>query len=152
MLWFKILNKSGKACNGGKYVYDLPKNGKPGAWTTHITKPIMCQSGYHVTVADCLDVWCGLLAKRRLFIAQVRGVKGDWTKDDKIVCRQIRLVREIRISPDKRRCVQQAFVKAQHEAQKRWDWDGTRISQQARARRLRLMGNYIERKMGWRKD
>jgi hypothetical protein len=44
--------KTGRACHGGTYKYDLPKNGEPGAWTTYIKKPAMCQSGYHVTVAD----------------------------------------------------------------------------------------------------
>jgi len=152
MLWFKILSKTGRACHGGKYQYDLPKGKKPGAWTDRIDAPRMCDVGYHVTSAYNVEDWDGLSSRKRLFVAQVRGIVGDGISEDKIVCSQIRLVREIRISPKTRRRARQALAKALRLATKRWDFDKYYGSAVRERRWMGLVCAYIERKMGWRKD
>ena len=151
MLWFKILSKTGRACNGGKYRYDLPKGGKPGKWTVPIAKPQPCVSGYHVVPAEGVNYWSGLSSQNRLFVVQIR-ISGNPhalnNNDEKLACEQIRLLREIK--KDSRSY--HTYRKALNEALKRWDWDNYRGSAQREERWHSLVCGYIERKMGWRKD
>ena len=152
MYLYKILSKSGKACNGGKYQYDLPKNGKPGAWTTRIEQVVRCRFGYHVTSAVYVDAWRGLQANKRLFVVQVRGTKGSLLLDDKLVCKQIRLLREIHLNGLDRRLLRWKYDVAMIGADRRYDLYGRYgyIFRITRARMTRVCA-YIERKMGWTK-
>ena len=150
MLWFKILSKTGRACHGGDFRYDLPKGDKPGKWTPQILQPQLCLCGYHVVSAQFIDDWEGFAARRRLFVAQIRtSADCAHTKftEEKLVCMQIRLLREIKKGPNARR----AYNKAMKEAHARWDCDKYCESELREQQWQGLVTGYVERKMDWRK-
>lgn len=74
-------------CNYSEY---LPKDGEPGKWLPKVKTLKLCDRGYHVTDAEHLIDW---IDGNQLFEVEV---KGDvLTGDNKTVCQQIRLVRQV---------------------------------------------------------
>ncbi len=86
--YWKILDASGRACHGGSYQYDLPKNGKPGKWTPRIADPKACVRGYHVCRDVDLVQWC--TSWTTIWLVEVRGQVGE--VETKVVAESIRLV------------------------------------------------------------
>jgi len=91
---YKVLNGD-KSCNGGAYVYDLPKlkkdgTWKPGKWTKKMKKADlkMCCVGYHLTTnpANWLNNTSTVVYR-----AEARGVVRY--RGDKCVCGQVRLLK-----------------------------------------------------------
>jgi len=90
---YKVLNGD-KSCNGGDYVYDLPKRKKdgtwkPGKWTKRIKKSAlnMCKSGYHLTTNPVR--WLNNTSTA-VYRAEAKGV--GLYGGDKCVCAQVRLL------------------------------------------------------------
>ena len=91
-MYYKVLNDN-HSCVGSNMDWTpyLPKDGKPGEWTPKITgKLVMCDKGYHLTDTANLLTWC---QGNQLFEAEMK-----WkilVGDDKVACRQVRLVRQV---------------------------------------------------------
>lgn len=87
--YYKVLNKDGSCCHGGKGKWYLPKNGKPGKWMPKIKgKLVECENGYHICKIDQLVVWLG---------AAIYEVECDdelLVCSDKYVARRCRLVKK----------------------------------------------------------
>jgi hypothetical protein len=75
----------------------LPKDGQPGLWTPKIAGKLkLCEKGYHLTDAAHLLTWC---QGNQLFEAETK-----WkilVGDDKVACRQVRLLRQVETWNDK---------------------------------------------------
>jgi hypothetical protein len=98
--FYKVLTKNGWACHGGNYKYDLPKNGKPGAWSTPIPVGNLtrCVNGYHV--ADAVSLFGSWYTPgRHVYLVEVRAaLLVDLFRDDKIVCSSIRLIKRATVA------------------------------------------------------
>ena len=95
MKYYKVLGKNGQPCNGGSGTYHLPtkrKNGswKPGKWMPAIKEELIpCEVGYHLCRPNDLVEWLG----QEIYEAEYKGKRID--EDDKIVVRQVRLLRKV---------------------------------------------------------
>jgi len=89
MNYYKIL-RDGKTCNDGNADYHLPENGKPGDWMPKIKGDLIpCENGYHLCRPQDLIHWLD----KDIYEAEYRG---DIVEDnDKVVVRQVRLVRKV---------------------------------------------------------
>jgi immunity protein 5 of polymorphic toxin system len=90
---FKVTGEDGSACHGGSGRWDLPKDGKPGAWKTVSGKLIPCERGLHLCRPTDLVYWLG----PAVWEAEVDGderivVDGN---DGKVVVRKARLIRRL---------------------------------------------------------
>jgi hypothetical protein len=75
----------------------LPKDGQPGLWTPKIAGKLeLCNKSYHLTDADHLLTWC---QGNQLFEAETKGK--ILVGDDKVACRQVRLLRQVESWNDK---------------------------------------------------
>jgi hypothetical protein len=75
----------------------LPKDGQPGLWTPKIAGKLeLCNKGYHLTDADHLLTWC---QGNQLFEAETK--EKILVGDDKVACRQVRLLRQVETWNDK---------------------------------------------------
>jgi len=98
---YKVVSKSGRACNGGDYKYDLPKNGKPGAWSTPIPHNtlVRCSKGYHITDANSLPNWYEPGRDRKVYLVEMKApLKCDLFYENKVVCSSIRLIKRVTIT------------------------------------------------------
>ena len=101
MKYYKVTGKNGEPCNGGSGKYHLPtkrKDGtwKPGKWMPAIKGELMpCEVGYHLCRQQDLIQWLG----QEIYEAEYKGERID--KDDKIVVRQVRLIRKIEAWTDR---------------------------------------------------
>jgi hypothetical protein len=94
-IWIKVL-VGGAACHGGGHDYDLPKYDSssrkwiPGAWTPHVTDPINCSRGYHLTQkpASWFKQNC------QLFVAEGKGAH-DNHDPNKTAWSSVRLLRPV---------------------------------------------------------
>lgn len=86
---YKVLGIDGRSRNGGNMQWHLPVARQPGKWMPNIEGEIIpCQNGYHVVIGSQLLGWLG----PRIFEVEVRG--DQVKRDDKIVVREARLIRE----------------------------------------------------------
>ena len=88
---YKVTDKDGRGCNGGKFAYPLPKGKRPGAWTPPAA-PKLCSSGYHLTSRP--EAWWSNAEPRRLFVAEGRGATAIEV-GDKAAFESVRLVAEV---------------------------------------------------------
>ena len=84
---FKVLDKNGRPCHGGKGKWHLPHRNRPGKWMPGIDTVIPCVSGYHLCRAKDLFTWVG----PTIHEAEGRGKR--IVCRDKIVVAQARLTR-----------------------------------------------------------
>jgi Asp-tRNA(Asn)/Glu-tRNA(Gln) amidotransferase A subunit family amidase len=89
---FKVL-VDGKSCHGGNLAWNLPKGKTTGEWHDYKGDLKMCESGLHVTTAP--EAWWKPNCK--FYLAEAEGISGE--QDNKLLCRRVRLVREVAI-PD----------------------------------------------------
>lgn len=88
MKYYKVLDENGHSMHGGAYTWDLPKDGKPGAWTERVEEPVLCERGYHACRPQDIIHWLGPV----IWECECEGViEGS----DKIVCERIRLIRKV---------------------------------------------------------
>lgn len=91
---YKVTDNRGFAMHGGFYKYPLPTivDGEyvPGEWTEPISNPVICASGYHVTMDP--PVWGGDREQNTItWEVEVDGFGG--MQHDKLVFERIRLLR-----------------------------------------------------------
>ena len=98
MKYYKVLNNN-HSCIGSNMDWTpyLPKDGQPGKWTPKIAGKLeLCNKGYHLTDTAHLLTWC---QGNQLFEAETK-----WkilVGDDKVACRQVRLLRQVETWNDK---------------------------------------------------
>jgi hypothetical protein len=97
-MYYKVLLNN-HSCVGSDMDWTpyLPKEGKPGEWAPKISGKLeLCERGYHLTDETHLIGW---IYGNQLFEAEPRYriLEGD----DKIACRQVRLIRQIDTWNDK---------------------------------------------------
>jgi len=98
MKYYKVLDNN-HSCVGSDMDWTpyLPKDGQPGLWTPKIAgKLVLCNKGYHLTYAAHLLTWC---QGNQLFEAETKGK--ILVGDDKVACRQVRLLRQVETWNDK---------------------------------------------------
>ena len=98
MKYYKVLNNN-HSCVGSEMDCTpyLPKDGQPGLWTPKIAGKLkLCEKGYHLTDAAHLLTWC---QGNQLFEAETKGK--ILVGDDKVACRQVRLLRQVETWNDK---------------------------------------------------
>ena len=88
MKYYKVLGKGGKACNGGKGKWYLPKNGKSGKWMPKIEDIKPCESGYHLCELRDLIDWLN----EEIYEAEGRGE--SIRDNNKTVFQEARLIRK----------------------------------------------------------
>ena len=93
-MYFKLLGRDGKSCNGGNFQYDLPKRRKdgtwkPGEWTPKIEVIEPCKSGWHGCELKDALTW----ANHSMYLLEYKGELID--HGDKFVFQQIRLIRSV---------------------------------------------------------
>ena len=89
MKYYKVLDKGGKACNGGQGQWLLPHDGLPGEWMPTIEDPQPCERGYHLCRPQDLVLWLGPA------IYEAEG-RGQMIEDkDKVVFSEARLLRRL---------------------------------------------------------
>ncbi len=93
---YKVL-RNGQSCDGGTHVWSLPTQGADGTWTPGDWHELpasvrveTCRSGYHLTT-DPRAWW---RAGRTVYLAESDGERGA-PQEDKIACRQVRLLRPV---------------------------------------------------------
>lgn len=95
--WYKVLSADDESCSGGHHTtWSLPTAKGPGDWQVlPDEQPVVwCYSGFHLTNAPHLWWSTG----RRVYVAEYRGraARGPkTTRDDKIACREVRLLRRV---------------------------------------------------------
>ncbi len=94
--YYKVLGQQGEAYHGGSCQWSLPTLNEPleewvaGKWMPPIEGDLEpCQNGYHLCELKDLRNWFG----PRIFVAEYKGRRVD--ADNKIVVRNVRLVREV---------------------------------------------------------
>ena len=86
---YKVLSEGGKSCHGGSYKWDMPVDGKPGAWATPVDDIKPCERGYHLCKAKDLIYWLG----DEIWEAEGRGT---WMSSEyKVVYESARLIRKV---------------------------------------------------------
>ena len=116
MKYYKVLNEGMSPYANYDYSPYLPQDGKPGKWLPKVDNLELCESGYHVTDAEHLINW---IDGNQLFEVETNGkvLQGN----DKITCKQIRLVRQIKGWHDKNLrlfacwCAEQVLPIYEHE-------------------------------------
>jgi hypothetical protein len=91
MQYFKVLNADGNCCHGGTGSWNLPADGKPGAWMPKLEEASLspCVYGYHVLQEADLIHWLGPV----IFEVEIAGrVIRDGNKS---VVAQARLLRRL---------------------------------------------------------
>jgi len=94
-MYFKVLNAKGESCNGGHGEWSLPSKKKDGTWNPGKWMPpiegklVLCKNGYHLCREKDLIIWLNVA----IYEAEYRGemIEGD----EKIVCREVRLLRKM---------------------------------------------------------
>jgi hypothetical protein len=94
---YKVCAPDGASYHDPSFKYPLPRDEKPGAWTTPV-KPEICTRGYHVSRIDSILEWVSY--GYAIFLAEGRGEFVHET--DKSAYESIRLVR--RLNWDERLC------------------------------------------------
>lgn len=92
MKYYKVLLNN-RSCVGSTMDWTpyLPKGDMPGEWTLKITGKLkLCEKGYHLTDVNHLLDWC---QGNQLFEAEYQ--YKPMIDDNKIACRQVRLVRQL---------------------------------------------------------
>ena len=89
MTYYKVLDKNGEACHGGRGKWRLPKGDKPGAWMPTIRRVVACESGYHVCRRADLVKWLG----PRIWMVEIDGDVVE--ESDKVVVARARLLAPI---------------------------------------------------------
>lgn len=91
--YYKVASSQGRPRHGGTGRYKLPGWKVPGDW--HVKrKPVLCESGWHVTDASHLARWLGV--GDMLLAAQVSGERdGNLGCDNKICFETVRLLFKI---------------------------------------------------------
>jgi hypothetical protein len=85
-LLFKLLNEGGRPANGGRGLWPLPSDDKPGKWLKVDGEIVPCQNGLHLCEAKDLPTW----AAPALYVVEASGKR---IKDrDKIVVARARLL------------------------------------------------------------
>ena len=87
--YYKWLRADGSTPIQGDKSWDLPRDGKPGAWREVEGELVACRNGLHVCTREQVIEWGGEV----LFECEVDGETVE--ADDKVVCRRVRLVREV---------------------------------------------------------
>ena len=97
MRYFKVLSKDNRSCNGGSpdLVWSLPVpnpdgSWTPGEWMPEVTGDLeLCANGYHLTDTAHLLGWLNATIYEAEPSAEM--IEGD----DKIVCRSVRLLKQL---------------------------------------------------------
>jgi hypothetical protein len=90
MKTYKVLSADGSPCNGGSGTWHLPKGKRPGKWMEPIKGELIpCENGYHLCRRKDIMQWLN----ESIYEAEYRGeiIK----QDDKIVVREVRLLRKL---------------------------------------------------------
>ena len=88
-MYYKTLTIDGTGPYSG-VKWNLPDGDKPGGWMPRLDgKLVVCSYGYHLCRKEDLVRWLNA----EIYIAEIRG--GIVTVDDKVVCREARLVKRL---------------------------------------------------------
>lgn len=100
-LWYKVIDGRGLSSYGGDHKWDLPKRGKPGAWTEEVPHPVICETGYHLVPEKGLGEF--VADGEVVYIAEpkpgARSVHNN-SADGKTSFSSVRLVKKVGAYPD----------------------------------------------------
>ena len=83
--FYKVLNVDGTCFHGGAGAWDIPKNGKPGAWREVEGELIACQNAIHILGREQVVEWLGPA------IFPIEPEDKPTLSDNKYICRKARL-------------------------------------------------------------
>ena len=94
--YYKVLNEDGSCFWGGSGAWYLPKGNKPGKWMPKIKGDLIaCENAYHILRPEHLVRWLG----PAIFKVEPRGEV--IYRDDKLICREARLLSRLEIWNDR---------------------------------------------------
>ena len=88
---YKVIGPNGEPLHGGSGNWPLPKDGQPGEWREETGKLRLCFRGLHL-VTEPARWW---QPQCRIFAVEAEGIVGEPDGEGKVVCRRVRLLREI---------------------------------------------------------
>ncbi len=127
----KVLDDKMCACNGGSMKYELNK------WYEVKGEIRLCEHGFHLTYQP--NNWQG----KRVFIAQTRKILAE--SNDKMACRQIRLLKELtpQMLAEYEKVRQQAWAEYKKVRQPAWA-EYEKVRQQAWAEYKKALSAYLK--------